>query len=77
MGQGVYERRTLKLEQEAKAHVESRRVRFYDELAEQVGELERYANSHLWHSEEKDKAIEHITAFVLWAKYCAKIHGIK
>lgn len=67
----------MKLEQEAKAHVESRNSQFYEELARRVSDLELHINKSLWHSEEKDKALEHVTSFVLWAKHCVKVHGIR
>ena len=67
----------MKLEQEAKAHVEGTRIKFYNELAKQVTELELHVHKGLWHSEERDKALEHLTSFVLWSKHCAKKHGIR
>jgi len=77
VGQGVYEGRPVKLEQEAKAHVEGTRIKFYDELAKNTEEIECFINKQLWTSHEKDKALEHLTAFVLWSKHCAKKHGIR
>ena len=76
MGQGVYEGRSvMKLEQEAKAHVEGTRIKFYDELAQHAEELERYIKSNLWQSDERSKALEHLISTVLWARHCAKKHG--
>jgi len=77
MGQGVYEGRSVKLEQEAKAHVEGRRIKFYDELAIHISELELHIHKSLWHSEERDKALEHLTSCQLWAAHCAKRHSIR
>jgi hypothetical protein len=77
VGQGVYEGRSVKLEQEAKAHVEGTRIKFYEELARNTEEIEYFINKQLWPSEEKEKALEHLTAFVLWSKHCAKTHGVR
>ena len=77
MGQSVYEGRSVKLEQEAKAHVEGRRIKFYDELAIHISDLELHIHKTLWQSAERDKALEHLTACQLWAKHCAKRHGIR
>jgi hypothetical protein len=67
----------MKLEQEAKAHVEGTRIKFYDELAQRTEDIEFYLNKMLWASEEKEKALEHLTALVLWSKHCAKKHGLR
>ena len=77
MGQGVYEGRVVKLEQEAKAHIENTRIKFYDELSQHVEELEKCIKRRLLLTHEKDKALEHLTACQLWAKHCAKRHGIQ
>ena len=47
MGQGIYEGRSVKLEQEAKAHVEGTRIKFYDELAQHAEALENHIKSNL------------------------------
>ena len=67
----------MKLEQEAKAHVEGTRIKFYDELAEHAESLEQFIKKRLQLTHEKDKALEHLTACQLWAKHCAKIHGLR
>jgi hypothetical protein len=67
----------VKLEQEAKAHVEGTRIKFYDELSQHVEELEKCIKRRLLLTHEKDKALEHLTACQLWAKHCAKRHGIR
>ena len=77
MGQSVYEGRPVKLEQEAKAHVEGRRIKFYDELAIHISDLELHIHKTIWQSTERDKALEHLTACQLLAKHCAKRHGIR
>ena len=77
MGQGIYEGRSVKLEQEAKAHVEGTRIKFYDELAQHAEALENHIKSSLWQSDERNKALEHLIATVLWARHCVKKHGVQ
>jgi len=75
VGQSIYEGRSVKLEQEAKAHVEGTRIKFYDELAQHAEALENHIKSNLWQSDERNKALEHLIATVLWARHCVKKHG--
>ena len=67
----------MKLEQEAKAHVEGTRIKFYDELSEHAEALENHIKSSLWQSDERNKALEHLVAAVLWTRHCVKKHGVQ
>jgi hypothetical protein len=66
----------VKLEQEAKAHIEGTRIKFYDELSQHAEALEQHIKNNLWQSDERDKAVEHLVAAILWASHCAKKHGV-
>lgn len=77
MGQGVYERRSLKLEQEATEHVRSKHNKFYDELVDTVVNLEKLLRGRLHDSHERSIALDELQSVLLWSKHCGETHGLK
>ena len=48
---------------------------WHDELAQHAEALEQHIKNNLWQSDERNKALEHLIATVLWARHCVKKHG--
>ena len=67
----------MKLEKEAKDYVNSKQAHFEEILLYEIHKLKVHISKSLWDSPELTKAKDCLTEASLWAKECAKKHGIK
>jgi hypothetical protein len=67
----------MKLEKEAKDYVNSKQDHFEEILLYEIHKLKVHISKSLWDSPELTKAKDCLTEASLWAKECAKRHGIK
>lgn len=67
----------MRLEQEAKAHVNAKKRQFKEALREHVANTEQYLLDNLYATHELDNAMRNLQAGVLWAEEAADMHGIK
>lgn len=67
----------MKLEQEARAHINSKKRQFSEALREHAANTEQYLMDNLYATHELDNAMRSLRAAVLWAEEAAEIHGIK
>ena len=67
----------MKLEKEAKDYVNSKQEHFEEILLYEIHKLKVHISNSLWDSPELVKAKDCLTEASLWAKECAKKHGIK
>ena len=67
----------MKLEKEAKEYVNSKQEHFEEILLYEIYKLKAHLSKSLWDSPELNKAKDCLTEASLWAKECAKKHGIK
>lgn len=67
----------MKLEQEAKAHVNAKKRQFREGIREYIANAEQYLQDNLYPTNELDNALRNLQAAVLWAEEAADVHGIK
>ena len=67
----------MQLEQEAKKHVDKKRLVFEEGLLDHITWVEEFVDANLWESTELDIAKQHLTTTLLWAKRSGEMHGIK
>jgi len=67
----------MKLEQEAKKHIDKKRQAFDEGLLDHITWVEEFVDANLWESDELDIAKQHLTTTLLWAKRSSEMHGVK
>ena len=67
----------MKLEREAKEHVDSQRQVFEEGLLDHFTWVEEYLDANLWDTTELDVVKQNLTTALLWARRSADTHGIK
>jgi hypothetical protein len=67
----------MKLEQEARAHINAKKRQFREALREHTATTEQYLLDNLYATHELENARRNLQAAVLWAEEAADVHGIK
>lgn len=67
----------MKIEQEAKEFVRSKKEQFNEGLKDAVNNLDSYIFENLYECEEREVARERIIESSMWARLAANSHGIK
>lgn len=67
----------MKLEREAKEHLDSKLKVFNEGLQDHFTWVEEYLDANLWGTTELDVVKQNLTTALLWARRSADTHGIK
>jgi len=67
----------MKLEREAKEHVDSKRKVFDEGLLDHFTWVEEYLDANLWDTTDLHITKQHLTTTLLWARESADKYGLK
>tara|TARA_R100001377_G_scaffold1102_1_gene913 strand:+ start:1125 stop:1328 length:204 start_codon:yes stop_codon:yes gene_type:complete len=67
----------VKLQQEAKDHIDKKKQVFEEGLQDHFTWIEEYLNANLFDTEELGISKQHLTTTLLWVKYSVDKYGIK
>lgn len=67
----------MKIENEAKIHMQIKAEKFNKEAESKFKDLERFINNKCWTSHERDQSLTHLQAALLWTKHAVARFGHK